>query len=897
MLASIVSRIARRIASAARLVTGFVGRDTHDRDLDDELAFHIEQATERNIRRGLTPDAARRAALLAFGGQTQWSEAARDEQRSRWFNDFLRDLRYGAASLGRNRAFAASAILTIALGLAATVTVFNFINSIYLRPLAVPAGARLVNVAPPFRMEAEQNLGFPAYRLLRNAAKSFDRVAAHYSTSPLYLTARGEAGEVEGAVVSAEYFPMLGIRPALGRFFLPAEDSVPDRDAVAVLAHRLWLSRFAGDSAVIGERVTINSRIFTIVGVAPDGFDGVVAGFVNQLWIPSMMMHTGYRWCDGFVASCAITATIARLAPGASLESARAELAALTPSIVATTEPSDSIRAVAAEPVVGIRRAEQARFVNLSKLLAAIAVILMGVACANLSSLLLARGLARQRELALRASLGAGRGRIARQLLTENLLVAAAGGTLGVLLSMVAARMLVGFFAADNEGYLHRYDVTLDWRVLTFAVAASVVAVLLFALIPTLRAARLDVGDILKSGDGTLRGGGARARMVLVTGQVVLSLALLIGAGLLTRSFDRLMSGGAFDPSRVAQIRLRPRLVGYGPDSGQAYVRRAIAAIRALPGVTAVSPVRGSLAIHYAGRATIALPGDAPVSGDRAPQVQYLDVGPDFFAALGVRVLAGREFTDRDDAASPLVAIVSESLARKMWPQGNVVGQGLMLRGKRFAVVGVVADYRPRAMSESTTPTAYISYWQSAFEPQVDARLAVRVEGDPASALPAIRRAAASADARVPITEVLSMTTQMAASHIEVRLGRAVLLVGATLALFLSAVGLYGVVAFLVAQRQREVGIRIAVGARPASVVLLFVRQGMRPIWIGGVIGLAASVAAAPLLSQWLFGIAPIDAVSVTIAVVSVGFVALLATYIPARRAARTDPAAVFRCD
>ncbi len=893
MLSSLVRRFLAQARATLRLVSGFSRRWLRDRELDEEVAFHLEQATARNIRRGMNPDDARRDALVRFGGRTRWTEQARDEQRSRWLDDLSRDLRYGIAALRRNPGFAAAAVVTIGLALAATVTVFSFINAIYLRPLAVPEGRRLVRIYGGDRPDIDSDLGWPAYRELRRAAKSFDVVAAHYSTAPLFLAARGESAEEMGAVVSAEYFQMLGIRPVAGRFFRADEDSVIDRDAVAVIGHALWMRRFGGDAGAIGERVTINGRAFTIVGVAPESFDGVVAGFVSELWIPTMMLRTGYRWCDGFQPSCAVTAVIARLAPGATLSTARAEISAMRQSLIGATNPADSIRTIAVNPVTGIPTQRRPQFEALAKLLSAIAIILMSIACANLAGLLLARGLAREREMALRASLGAGRGRIMRQLLTENLLIAALGGALGVLLSLWTSRALVGFFEIDNEGYAHRFDVTIDWRLVVFAVIASGVAALAFGAVPSLRTSRVDIAYVLKAGGGGRAG--TRLRSALVAGQVLLCVALLIGAGLLTRSFDRLMSAGTFDPAPVAQVRLRPRLVGYSPEQGQDYVRRAIAEIRAVPGVLSVAPVRGSIARQATARAPVTLPGDAAPSGNRGLEADYFDIGPEFFATLSVPMLAGREFTPHDDASSPLVAMVSESLARRLWGGRGAVGRTLILNGKSFQVVGVVSEYRLRHAGEAVTPTVYIAYWQSALEPQIDARLVIRVAGDPVRALPAIRRAALRADQSVPVTQTLTMAGQMAASYTPVRLGRTVLIVGAALALVLSAVGLYGLVAFGVVQRRREVAVRIAVGARPHEVVALFVRRGLHPIWIGGSLGLVSAVIAAPLLSRWLFGVAPLDGVSIATSVVSVGAVGLLAAYVPARRAAKTNPADVLR--
>jgi predicted permease len=885
-----------RMRAAAQLLIGFAGGKSHDCDLDDELRFHIDKATERNLRRGMSAAEARRAAEITFGGRTRWAEAARDERRSPIIEEFARDVRYGMAMLHRNPGFAASAILTIGLGLAAAVTVFSFINSIYLRPLDVPEGRRIVHILGGDHPDLDVQLGYPAYALLRQSARSFDMVAAHYSTAPLYLTSRGESAEAMGAVVSADYFRMLGIRPALGRYFLPAEDSVPDRDAVAVIGYGLWQRRFGGDTRVLGETVMINNRAFTIVGVAPQDFDGVVPGIVSNLWIPTMMLHTGYRWCDGFQASCAITSIVARLAPGVTLTEARAEMSALAPRLRAVTDPSDSIHAISTVAATGVPVWQQHQFAQLTLLLSAIAIILMGVACANLSGLLLARGLTRHKEIALRTSLGAGRWRIIRQMLTESALIACAGGLVGVLLSLWTSRALVGFFAADDEGYAHRYGVPLDSRVLLFAMIAVFVAVMAFGLFPAFRGSRVDLAESLRGGvGGSVRRG--RARMVLVAGQMTLTLTLLIGAGLLTRSFGRMMSVRVFDPRQVVQLRLRPMLLGYAPEKAQRFLHRAMDAIYSVPGVVSAAPVRGSLISQLSGLIGVALPGAAAPSGDLAPRVDYFDIGPRYFATLRVPLVAGREFTDQDGPDSPLVAIVNESLAKRLWPAGGAVGNPVMLGGKEYRVVGVVRDHRVNPMRDAPPAMAYVSFWQNSIEPQVDARVAIRVEGNPSRALLSLQRAVASVDPAVPVTEVLAMDFQMRATFTEVRLGSAVLMVGATLALVLSAIGLYGVVAFLVTQRAKEIGIRIAVGARPRDVLTLLLRQGMRPVWIGGATGVLVSAIGARFLSRWLFGIAPIDPLTIATAAAAVGIVAVTASYVPARGALRTDPAAVFRCD
>jgi len=881
-----------RARAALRLVAGFVQRRSQDAALDEELQFHIDHATERNIRRGMTADAARRHALVTLGGRARWTEATRDEQRSRLLDDVVRDLRYGAAALRRNIGFSVGGVITVALGVAATTTVFNFVSAVYLRSLAVPEGRRLVRIHSAVPPTQESTLGFPAFVRLREHTRSLDLVAAHYSTAPLYVKARGESGEVPGAVVSAAYFRMLGLRPALGRFFAPDEDSVPDRDAVAVIGYGLWRSRFDADSQVVGEHIAINGRSFTIVGVAPPEFDGVAGGLVNALWIPMMMLRTGYRFCDGFDPSCAVTAILARLAPGVTLPEAQAELAGLRTMLLAGDDSARAARGIIVEPAKGIRDQEQVQYATLSKLLWAIAIVLLVVASANLGGLLLARGMTRRKEFALRASLGAGRWRIVRQLLAESLMLGVTGGVAGVALSLVTSRALAGFFTTENR----RLALPLDGRVLAFVVCATLATVLIFGLFPALRVSKVDVSEALKTGGNRAS---SRARSFLVAGQTVLAVAMLTAAGLLSRSFERAMSGGTFDPRHVAQVRLRPRLVGYAPDRAQAYVHAAIERIRAVPGVVAAAPARGYLDVQStgAGTATVGLPGEALVAGGTAPRVDYFDVGPGFFATLRVPMVAGREFSEHDTPSAPRVALVNERLAQRLWGSIDVLDRSVVLDGRTFRVVGVVKDYRPHPFGESPRGAAYVAYWQSAFGPQVDANIAIRVAGDPLAALGPIRRAIESADPTVPVTELKSMEGQMRSSYAQVRLGRVVLTASAALALFLAAVGLYGVVAYLVTQRAREIAVRLAVGAPPAAVVVMLLRQGMRPIVVGGAIGLVVSVAAAPLLSRWLFGIAPVDVATILTALTTVIVVALIASYVPARHAAATDPAAVFRSD
>jgi predicted permease len=874
---------------------------TDDDRLEAEIEFHVDMQTEKNIRQGMSVPEARRDALVRFGGRTRWKESVRDEYRFAWIADAVRDLRLAARRLRRTPGFAAIAILTIVLGIAASATVFSFVDGVFMRRLDAAHADRLVRIFVARTKGEDGAFGMGAYRLLRDRAKSFDTVAAHYSTAPLYVAANGESSEVAGAVVSASYFAALGATPLLGRVFRADEDAIPDRDAVAVIGYGFWRSRFGGAAAVIGGTLTINGRPFQIVGVMPEGFLGVVPSqSVNEIWIPTAMFRVGYRWCDALSSDpgCTMAQIFARLAPSADIAQAQSEVATLAADLHALSDPDQRQFPVVVEAARGLDRTQQRGYAALARLLGASALVFLLITCANLGGLLLAREIASQRDIALRLSLGAGRGRIVRQLMTEQLLLAAIGGPLGIVLSVGTTGALSNFFALDSEGYVHVYDFGVNARSVAVALLLSAGTAIVSGLAPAWWTSRVDPADGLKSaGDGG-RTGGSGVRALLVSLQLALSLVLLVAAGLLTRSFDRVMAQRILDPSHVALLRLRPRLVGYAPDRAQTFLRNASAALAELPEVQSVAIARGVGFIWRAnGSAPVGERTDADGKDDTRLRIEYGDVAPNFFATLGVRILRGRDFAETDRPNTPKVAIVTESLAARLWPGQSPLDRMLVLGGKRFLVVGLVPDYRLPAVGEPPPPMAFVAFWQSSFEPQIDARLAIRVKGDPRVAMPTLRRAIARVDAAVPITETLAMDDQIGGSYRDVRLSGAMLRWSALLAVFLSGIGLYGVVAFLVGRRTREVGIRLAIGAPPGRVVAGFVRQTLTTITAGLVVGLLAAAGGARLLSTWLFGVQPLDGVTFLTALAGMTLVALIAAYLPARRAARVDPAVALRAE
>jgi predicted permease len=807
-------------------------------------------------------------------------------------NGLLQDLNYGSRVLRKNLGFTILAVVTIGLGIAAIVTVFSFVDALFLRSVPAKDPAGLVRILAP-EDGGEGLFSIPEYAYLRQHAKSL-QIAAHYSTAPLYISANGETGEVEGAVVSSNYFSLLNLKPRLGRFFTPAEDSVPGHDAVAVLGYGLWRNMYGGDPEVLGKAVVINGHSFSIIGVMPQNFEGVeIGGVPDQIWIPHMMFRVGYRWCDGFQPGCTVLSLIGRLGPGKSMPEARAEIATLMQQLQASDARFDRRLGVSVTPAIGISENRQ-YFASLSRLLAAIGGLVLLIVCANLEGLLVARGIARRSEIAMRLALGAGAGRIVRQLLAESLLLAGAGGVLGLLISLWTSRLLIGFYAEDSEGYRHLFNIRPDARVILFSLVVTAITGILFGLLPAFQARHTALSD-LSQGGGTVSGSSRkRSRMAFVGVQIAISLALLVGAGLLARSAAQIESGENMDVHHVVGLRLRPRLVGYSPLKAQAFEREVLRRIRELPGVQSASLAKGiGLIWKSNGQMRLALPGHAYLDESHEPSVSDLEISPNYFATLRIPFVAGHDFDDHDSEASPPVAIVNETLANQVSATELPLGHNIILNDKPYRIVGVVKDAQLRKAFEAPIPVAYVDYWQNPGE--VDARICVRVAGESVAAIATIRKAITSIDPQVPITETMSLIDQVRAVYTDARVASAVLNCAALLGLLLGTIGLYGVVSYEVSRRRQEIGVRVALGANPEDVIRLFLLEGLSVAVIGGISGAALAMLTARLLRAWLIGVNPSDPlVFVSAFIVLLGSV-FCATYIPARRAARIDPMTALR--
>lgn len=807
------------------------------------------------------------------------------------------DLRYGLRLLAKSPGLTLIAVLTAALGIAANVTVFSVIDGLFLRSVPAKNPERLVRIVAQ-ENDGEGLFSIPEFAYLRDHAKTVEELTAHYSTAPLYISANGEAGEVVGAVVSSSYFSILGLQPRLGRFFTNGEDSVPDRDAVAVLGYGFWQRIYDGDPGVIGKTFLINSHSFTIVGIMPPEFHGTeIGGTPLEIWIPAMMIHVGYRHCDGFQPSCTILAILARLKPGISAAQAQTEIAILMQQLRSSNPAFDERYGASVWPAIGITR-DRGRdyFLALARLLATIGGLLLLIVCANLGGLLVARGTARGTEIAMRLALGAGRVRIVRQLLTESLLLAFAGGVLGLLLSLWTSRLLVSFYSVDDEGYAHLLDVQPNATIALYSIAMTAAAGVLFGLLPALQASRTDLNETLKGGAATATTTTKFSRTALAALQVAFSLALLVGAGLLARSDAFIQSGRNIDLHHVLGLRLPVSLVHYPPDKAYTFKKEVVRKLRELPGVESVSLAKGQgLVWHFGSRGgnRATPPGKIYAEPEDEPMVAVKPIAPDYFATLKIPFVSGRDFNDSDKPGSPLVAIVNETFARQIMTNQLPLDQTVLIDDKPYRIVGLVKDAQMRSGIELPLPVAYLPFWQD--DTLLEARMCIRVSGDPAAALPMVRKAIASIDPQVPVTEAMPLMDQVRGAYKDARIANAVLSCAALLALVLSAMGLYGVVSYEVSRRTKEIGMRMALGAAARDVVQLFLRQGLVVVFVGVLCGGTLAFATTRLLKTWLFGVGSADPISFAAAAAVLLLVTLTAAYLPARRAMRVDPMVALR--
>jgi putative ABC transport system permease protein len=610
------------------------------------------------------------------------------------------------------------------------------------------------------------------------------------------------------------------------------------------------------------------------------------------------MFRVGYKYCDGLAPGCNIVTLIGRLAPGVRLADAEAELATLARQLEISSPKTNQGLGVIVKPARGADPASQRDSAPILALLGAAVGVVLLIVCANLAGLLLARNLARARELALRLSLGASRSRIVRGLLAESLLLALLGGTLGIGVALLGNRLILSFYQFNYNGLPTFFNLGLDPAVLGVTLAVTLLTVLAFGLVPALRASRTDLLTTIKD-DGQSPGAGrSRLRDALVVLQVALSLVLAVDATLLVRSLRHIYQGESFDPSRVVMVRLRPTLIGYEPERAHAFQVEVLRRLEATPGIVSASPAAYP-AMWSDNTIRVWSPGSPPADPDRAPRYGTNAIGPRFFETLGVHPVAGREFDARDQAGAPAVVIVNQALAEHLWPGAYAIGQRLVIDTVASEVVGVVPNLQYRLAGQSAEPFVYQSYWQGKPGDSwlTESRTHILVTGDPRAMLPEIRRVIAGVDPDMPVSEDQALVDRLMYEFQPVRVAESLLVCFGALAVLLSAFGLYGVLAFRVAQRTREIGVRMALGAGAGAVAGLVLRRGAFLALVGVAIGVVAALASVRLLGSVLYGVSGGDPLAFASASLLLIGVALAASYLPARRATRLDPLLALRHD
>ena len=804
------------------------------------------------------------------------------------------DIRYGWRLMVRKPAFTAVAVLTLGLGIGANVTIYSWAESWIRHPLhGVAHFDRIVTMygSTPSRANLPLSyLDFADYHAQRPDGVE-DMIA--YSMMSLNLRTDQDPVRVWGQIVTGNYFDMLGVRASLGRTFTREDDRTPDRDPVVVLSYGFWQRRFAGDPAIVGRTIVLNGHPFTVIGVAAEEFRGNEWPLALDVWVPMMMKQTLLGGAPLSSRGVSWLQTMVLLKPGATRERAQADFNVVARTLAATYV-QDAKRSVRLYPTWRSPGAAEATVPTLGILGGLVGIVLL-IACANVASLLLARATTRQRETAVRLALGAGRRRLVQQMLTESALLAGAGGLVGVAIAYWAVNVTETFLPPTP--YPVQIHSSLDMNTLIFAVAVSAASALAFGLAPALQGSAASVITALKASAASVSSspGRARFRHVLVVGQVAASLVLLVSASLFLRTLRNAQSADPGFSTRsglLASIDLAP--AGYDDARGRAFLRELLARVREIPGVDAASTAgRVPLDFGWSGTMRVAIDGYTPTPNEEM-DLYYNRVGSDFLRTLGIPLLDGREFTDRDTADSLGVCVVSEAVARRYFAGRNPIGGRIHIGTTVVQVVGVARDAKDSSISE--TPRAYF-YLPAQQWHQPATTLAVKTAGDPASVVPALQRIVKQLDVNVPLYDIRTIRDHLQIVSFLQRQIASMLAVFGVLALLMAMVGLYGVIATTVSQRTAEIGMRMALGAGRGDILALVLRQGLGVTLTGIAIGLAGSVAVTRLFKTQLVGVSATDFVSFVGTTALLGLVALAATYVPARRAARIDPLEALRQD
>ena len=858
-----------------------------DADFDAELASHVEMHTDDGIRAGLSPEEARRQALIRLGGMEQTRQAYRERRTLPWLETLWQDIRFGLRILCKNPGYTAVAVLTLALGIGANTAVFMVAQAALLRSWPAREPDRLARLIATTPQGEEDAFSYPDYRDLAAQSSSLEGILA-YSRHVKMLRVGAESQAVRDDLVSPNYFSVLGIDAQLGRVF--SAESRPDNEPGVVICDSLWHRAFNADPLLVGKQIWLTNRGYTVLGIAPPGFRGLERGVPTDLWLPVATEYSSQELADRKSREFEV---LGRLRPGVTAAEAQVELDTLGRRLALAYPAIDKARNVA---LISERERLREAMVPTLILMTAVGLVLL-ICCANVAGLVLARADARRKEVAMRLALGAGRLRLIRQLLTESLLLASLGAAFGLLLAAGLLRLAPALMPPSEVEI--GLDLHLDASVLAFTAAAALLSVLVFGLAPAIQLSKTSLVSALKGeGRGAVRGVKRwTMRNALVLGEIALSVVLLTASGLVVRSllYSRSLPLGFDRQRQLIYFDLLPAVAGYNSERSAAFFNQVEEKAAALPGVRHAALERRVLLSDSGGGAEqrVSIPGVELPQGQLNVPIKFNAVDGNYFRAIGTRLIEGREFTSGDNPLAARVTVISQTMAERFWPGQEVLGRQIVADGTACQIVGVVEDAKINSIHETPEPYMYFPFAQM---PSDYSTLIVEAESNPKALTARMLSEIQRVDRNVPVS-VRTVHYLMKQAFWDDQMAAGFVGALGLLGIFLGAIGLYGVVAFTVNRRSREIGIRMALGAERRDILRLVLGQGLTLAAIGAGIGLVASLAAMRLLSTMLYGVRPTDPLTFAGSSTLVILVALAASWIPARRAASIDPMQSLRTE
>ena len=865
-------------------------------DLNEELQFHLQNQIEEFIAQGMNPQEARHAAFRLLGGVEQVKEECREARRMNLIENFARDMRLGLRMLRRSPGFTVLAILCLTLGIGANAAVFSWVEGILIRPYPlVSHQERLVALSGTVRDQRDQTSWPDLLDLQRNCTLCETVFLSNITGATLGIGERAEVAT--GSIVSANYFDAIGVHPTLGRGFEPGEDTGRNAHPVVVIGYHLWQARFRGDPQIIGKTQRFENVVLTVIGVAPEGFYGTFVGRVMEFWVPASMLDVFYgggdkledrgaRWCEAY----------ARLKPGVTRNQAQQEISAIAARLAAEYPATNRGRGIKVWPLWETPFNHAGHLLPILEIMVVVAMFVLLIVCANVGNLLLVRSFARRHEMTVRLAMGAGRGRLLRQLVTEGLLLSACGAAGGMLVAYWCRHALVLLLQVRGGDVMY-LPGQIDGRVLGLSAALCLLVTLAIGLVPAFQTRHLALADTLKTEAWSVMGARGRAwfRSSLVVLQVTLSFILLVGATLLMQSLRKIRTTSpGFSTTRVLDSWIPLVAAGYDAPRAKTFQDELIERVRALPGVEAAAYAR-LIPLSYQSYSStpIAVDGYEPQPNEQ-PTLEYNEVSPGYFATMGIPVISGREFTRADDENGPRVAIVNQTMVARYWRGQSPIGQRLQVQGSWVQVVGIAADSKYSSLRENGEPFFYVPLRQYFdIEPDIHIRTTQPLQTIQAAVLREVR----ALDPNLALSEMITLEEQVnrSTSHELVAVTLVVLFGG--LALLLAGIGLYGVMSYSVSQSTRELGLRMALGAGASNVLRLVLSRGLLLTTTGITIGIALALLLTRLLGDLLYHVDPRDPLAFATALAVMAVASTAACFLPAWRATRTDPIRALRAE